>query len=136
MSTQEDRGIGEDLKLYIENKVQLLLIRLTDDISFLLANTIQRIVGILFVFCGVLFAWLALAFYLSELLQSNSLGFLVAAIPPLIAGFFIGKYRSKKLSKKIQAMMIKKLLDEIESNPSDDESNAHTDIDNNKTVEK
>lgn len=136
MSTQEDRGLGEDLKLYIEKKIQLLLIRITDDISFLLANSIQRVIGILFVFSGALFAWLALAFYLSELWQSNSLGFLAAAIPPFIAGFFIGKYKSFKLSKKIQTIMIKKLLNEIDSIKLKDEQDARTDMDNKKTVEK
>ncbi len=105
----DSNPIGKDFKTYIENRIQLLMISVTEQVSYLFADSLQKIIGIASMAVGFLFAWFALAYYLSELLQSLALGFLAAALPLLIFGFIFYKVGYKPLVKKFQRRLLKKM---------------------------
>jgi hypothetical protein len=108
-----------DIKSYIEKRVQLLSYTIAENVSAIIAEviaeSIQRITGLIFVSAGVLFAWIAFGFYLGELLESLSLGFLLSSLPPFLAGLVILKRKSKIVTEKIQAEIISKTLNKLEN---------------------
>lgn len=80
------RRIAEDLRSYVEKRLELFVLTLLERVTFILADTLQRIIGILLLAGGLLFAWFALSFFLSEWLGSHALGFLVGSLPLILAG--------------------------------------------------
>lgn len=111
--------LSDDIKSYIEKRIQLLSYTVAEHVSSIiaevLAESIQRIVGLFFVSGGVLFAWIALSFYIGELLGSVSLGFLLSSLPLFLAGLVILKRKSQIVTKKIQAEIISKTLNKLEN---------------------
>lgn len=122
----DDNPIGKDFKTYVENRIQLLMISLTEQVSFLLAESLQKIIGVASLAVGFLFAWFALAFYLSELLESLALGFLAAAIPLLLFGYIFSKIGYKPLSKKFQHSLLKKMSESFEVLPENPKESGIT----------
>ncbi|MEX0661167.1 MAG: hypothetical protein WD381_08275 [Balneolaceae bacterium] len=113
----DDNHIGKDFKTYIENRIQLTMISLTEQVSYLFADSLQKIIGIVAMAMGFLFAWFALAYYLSGLLESFALGFLVAALPLLLFGYIFSKVGYKPLVKKFQHGLLKKMSENFEILP-------------------
>lgn len=113
----EDNHIGRDFKTYIENRIQLVMISVTEQVSYLFADSLQKIIGIAAMAIGFLFVWLALAFYLSELMESFALGFLVAALPLLLFGYIFSKVGYKPLVKKFQHRLLNKMTENFQILP-------------------
>ncbi len=118
----DDNPIGKDFKTYVENRIQLVMISVTEQVSYLFADSLQKIIGIASMAIGFLFVWFALAYYLSELFNSLALGFLVAAIPLLLFGYIFSKVGYKPLVKKFQHDMLNKMsesFDVLPENPKE-----------------
>lgn len=115
--TIDDNHIGKDFKTYIENRIQLMMISLTEQVSYLFAESLQKIIGIVAMAIGFLFVWFALAYYLSELLESLALGFLLAALPLLLFGYIFSKVGYKPLAKKFQRSLLHKMTENFEIIP-------------------
>lgn len=113
----DDNPIGKDFKTYIENRIQLLMISLTEQVSYLFADSLQKIIGIAAMAVGFLFVWSALAFYLSELFESFAWGFLAAAIPLLLFGYIFSKVGYKPLVKKFQHSLLSKMSESFDVLP-------------------
>lgn len=113
----DDNPIGKDFKTYIENRIQLFMISITEQVSYLFADSLQKIIGIVVIAIGSLFAWFSLAYYLSELLESFALGFLAAAIPLLLFGYIFSKVGYKPLVKKFQHSLLNKMSEHFEILP-------------------
>lgn len=109
------REIIEDVRNYIEKRLELFVLTLTERVTFMLADAVQRIVGIFMLAGGVFFLWFAFSFYLSELVGSYSLGFLAGSLPLLIAGLIFVKLQPIVLTRKIQDGMLKQFLDAFDS---------------------
>lgn len=122
----EDNPIGKDFKTYIENRIQLIMISLTEQVSYLFAESLQKIIGIASMAIGFLFAWFALAYYLSALLESLALGFLAAAIPLLLFGYIFSKVGYKPLAKKFQHSLLDKMSESFEVLPENPKESGIT----------
>ncbi|MFO7847883.1 MAG: phage holin family protein [Balneolaceae bacterium] len=111
--SETDRNVhsspGRELVTYIENRIELLSITIAEEIANVVSASVQKLLGLLFLGAGVIFLWIALGFFLGELLNSQALGFALAAIPLLIAGSILHNRSSKGLEQKIQADIIDKL---------------------------
>jgi len=100
---------GTEIKRYVENRIELFSITVAEQIAAAVSASIQRFVGLLFLSFGAVFLWIALGFFLGEILNSQSLGFLLAALPLLFAGIILYNRSSKNLENKIQRDIIKKI---------------------------
>lgn len=98
-----------DVRKYVENRIELLSISIAEQIATAVSASIQKFVGLLFLSFGAAFLWIALGFFLGELLNSQALGFLIAALPLLIVGFIFYNRSSKNLEYRIQRDIIKKI---------------------------
>lgn len=108
--TEGIKEISRDVRLYVEKRFELFSLSISDQISFILADSLQRVIGFLLLAGGGFFLWMALGFYLGELLQSNSLGFLIASLPLLISGFLFLRIHPASVTKKIQTDILKQML--------------------------
>ncbi len=108
-SDDEDLNPGKDLKSYIESRVELFSISIAEQIASAASASIHKFVGILFLSVGAIFLWIALGFFLGELLDSQALGFLLAGLPLLFLGAILYNRSSKSLEEKIQTEIIQKV---------------------------
>lgn len=104
------KTITADLKLYVEKRVELLLLNVGEQVASWFAQSIQRVSGILLVFGGVVFLLVALAIYLGELLGSQSLGYVLVSLPLLILGLVLIYVRPRSIIERIQRQFESELL--------------------------
>ena len=105
------REMSRDVRKYVEKRLELFSLSISEQLSFILADSIQQIAGLLLFAGGFYFLWMALGFYLGELLESNSLGFLLASIPLLFGGILFLRIQPAGLTKKIQSDILNKMLE-------------------------
>jgi len=114
-SADEDLNPGKDLKSYIESRIELFSISIAEQIASAASASIHKFVGILFLSVGAIFLWIALGFFLGELLDSQALGFLLAGLPLFLFGIILYNRSSKNLEEKIQSEIIQKVTYQIGS---------------------
>jgi len=124
---------GADIRKYVENRIELFSITIAEQIATAISASVQKFVGLLFLSFGAVFLWIALGFYLGELLQSQALGFFLASLPLLFVGIILYNRSSKNIESKIQTDIIKKLAISFERSTS---SLASSDKENKKLTEE
>lgn len=119
---QRFKSITADLKLYIEKRVELLLLNVGEHLSRWFAESIQKIAGILLLTGGLIFLLVALAVYLGNLLDNPSLGYVIVSVPLLVMGllFFYLKPDSmlRSLQQHFELELIKALTAKINNEES------------------
>jgi len=113
--TDGKSDIADDLRLYIEKRVELFALTIAEQVSAIAANTIQKMIGILLLAGAAFFAWFALGFFVGEWLNSIGLGFLIVSVPLFLAGYIFLKMKSVSFTDKIQSDMIVKTISSLES---------------------
>ena len=128
-SSENGAGIKEtlnDIRDYLEKRLELFVLTLSDRITFMLADAIQRIVGILLLAGGFMVAWFALSFYLSELLGSHALGFLAGSLPLLIIGLIFVAVQPVVITRRIQYGMLSQFMAAFDAvRESEDENGSN-----------
>jgi len=100
---------GSDIRNYVENRIELFSITVAEQIAMTVSASIQKFIGLLFLSFGAVFLWIALGFYLGELLNSQALGFFLAALPLLFIGIVFYKRSSKTVEQKIHTDIVEKI---------------------------
>ena len=114
-NSNEKPGIGDEVRLYVEKRIELFTLTITEQVSAIAAHTIQKIVGILLITGAAFFAWFALGFFMGELLDNNGLGFLISSLPLFLTGYLFLKRKSLALTEKLQSEMISKTMDSLQA---------------------
>lgn len=109
-------GIGSDIRLYVEKRIQLLTITIAEQVSRIAAESVQKLIGLLLIAGGFFFVWFALGYFVGDLVNNIGIGFLIVSLPPLITGYIFFNSKSEKLTSKIQADMISKAMQSVEEN--------------------
>lgn len=109
-NSDSDRFVpGAEIRKYVENRIELFSISVAEQIATAISASIQKFLGLLFLSFGAIFLWIALGFFLGELLNSQALGFFLAALPLLLLGIILYNRSSKNLENRIQRDVIKKI---------------------------
>ncbi|MEX0945284.1 MAG: phage holin family protein [Balneolaceae bacterium] len=114
---EENYSLKEEIRAYIDARVQLFTMNIAEKISLIIADSVQKILGLTLLGASLYFFCFALAFYLGDFLDNYSIGFAIVAIPFLLFGAIFLNRKSKRLTEKIQADIIGKM---ITDNDSDD----------------
>lgn len=125
-SEQKD-SFRRELRVYVEKRIQLVSVAISEQISLMIAQSFQKLAGLLLLSSAVLFLWLALSFFLGDLLNNTSLGFLIASVPLFIFGFVFMRSSSRKITDRIQAQLISRLMDGFEESFKIEKSNQEED---------
>ncbi len=80
------QNLKKDLLTYLEKRIELIVIQITDPAAQFISGLLQQFFGVLIFFAGFIFLWVALALYLAEVLNSTVGGFLASGIPLLLIG--------------------------------------------------
>ena len=110
------KTITGDLKLYVEKRIELLLLNVGEQYSQWMAESIQRVAGIFLVFGAFVFLLVAVAIYLGELLDSPSLGYVIVSAPLLVAGLLFYYLKPRSLAENLQQHFETELLKALTQN--------------------
>lgn len=113
---QRLRNITADLKLYIEKRIELVMLNAGEHLSGWMAASIQRATGALLLLGGVCFLFVALAIYLGNVLENESLGYLLVSVPLLLVGLLFVSLKPEGLFDKIQQRFESEVIKAIEQN--------------------
>lgn len=120
------KAISADVKLYIEKRIELMMLDIGEHMSRFMAESMQKIGG-LFLLLGALVCLLvALAIYLGELLNSESLGYVLVSIPLLIFGFMFVYLKPKSLLNRIQDHFESEIIRAISPNGEEENKQRST----------
>ena len=111
----QKQSLKNDIHEYIEKRIQLVTFVIAEQISLIIANSFQRLLGMLMLSGAICFLLFALAIYIGNLLNSLSAGFAIVSVPLLIGGLLFFNKKSKKITEKIQAEIIGKVMENFES---------------------
>lgn len=87
-----------------------MVINIGEQYARWIAESIQRITGLIFLFGALVFLLIALAIYLGALLDSLSLGFVIVSVPFLICGYFFFNLKPESISKKLRVEFEEELI--------------------------
>ncbi len=108
------KSILRDVRLYVEKRLELFTITISEQVASILAESIHRIAGFLILGAGLMIFWFAIGYLLGELLESVWLGFLISSIPLILFGLLFVNLRPKWLTRKIQSDMVEQILNSID----------------------
>lgn len=111
---QRLRTISADLKLYFEKRIELVMLNAGQYISGWMAASLQRATGALLLLGGVCFLLVALAIYLGNLLESESLGYVLVSLPLLLAGLLFMYLKPRGLFEHLQDIFEDEVIRAIE----------------------
>ncbi len=109
--SEKNSSLKSEILLYVEKRIELISVAIAEQISLMIAQSFQKLIGMLLLSSAILFLWLALAFFLGDLLNNTALGFLIASAPLFLFGFIFSRSSSQTITERIQAELISKLMD-------------------------
>jgi len=112
--SEQKSGLAKEIRLYVEKRIQLTSVTIAEQVSLMIAQSLQKLIGILLLSSALLFLWLALSFYLGDLVNNTALGFLISALPLFLFGFIFSRANTKKITERIQADLIIKMMSTVE----------------------
>lgn len=118
---QRLRTISADLKLYIEKRIELVMLNAGEHLSGWMAASIQRATGAFLLLGGVCFLLVALAIYLGNLLDNESLGYVLVSLPLLLIGFLFMSLKPKGVFEQLQHIFEAEVIKAIEQNGKADQ---------------
>lgn len=118
--------LKQDLLTYVERRFELFIIQVTDPVARFLSGIIQQLFGLLLFFAGFMFAWAALALFLSELLNSYIVGLVVAAAPLILSGYLLFIRKPRFLYRIMHANLVSQIFDHIHVEPESQDGQKRT----------
>ncbi len=116
----QEESLTSEIRSYVEKRVQLLILTISERVSNIIANSVQKIMGMVLLCFAIYFIFLALGFYIGELLGNYSYGFAIVSSPFLLFGFILLKRKSNRITEKIQADIIEKMMVDVDEATDDD----------------
>lgn len=121
---QRLKTISTDIKLYVEKRLELLLLGIGEHISRWMAESIQKMTGILFLFGALMCLLVGLAIYLGNLLNQESLGYVIVSIPLMVIGVVLFCLKPKSLLKQLQHYFQSELIKAFAPNGKEEQQSA------------
>lgn len=111
---QRIRAITAELKLYFEKRLELKMLNIGEFISGWLAASIQRATGAILLLGGVCFLLVALAIFLGNVLENESLGYVLVSLPLLLAGGLFMYLKPRGVFEQLQQRFEVEVIKAIE----------------------
>lgn len=104
-----------EVRQYVEKRLELFSLTIAEQVSRILAESFQKLLGLFILSFAIFFFWFAIGFWVGELVGSISAGFAISAVPLFLVGFFLLKKTSRRITEKVQSELISKVIDEFDS---------------------
>jgi len=119
--SQRIKQVSNELKEYVETRIELLILNLSDKSTKWLGDLIQHGLSFLILGAGLLFGLIALGFYLGELLNSTPLGFAIIGGFLSIIGLLLVWIKPRGISRKIQDHIMHDVIEALGSKKEHEE---------------
>lgn len=113
------KQITNELKQYVETRLDLLVLNIGEQITKWLGESIQKLIGFTVLGIGVFFGMIALAIYIGELLGNVAIGYLIVSAPMILIGLLLASAKPKGIAKSIQNQFMDGILKSIEKKEQD-----------------
>ena len=113
--TESSRKITDDIREYVEKRIELATLSLSEQLAQIVADSMQKALGMVLLSLALFYAWFGLGFYIGGLIGMVSVGFFIASLPLFILGFVLYRRRSQKLTDKIKSELIGKVMENFDS---------------------
>lgn len=113
--TEDKKKITDEIREYVEKRIELATLSLSEQLAQIFADSIQKALGLILLSLALFYAWFGLGFYLGGLIGMVSVGFFIASLPLFILGYVLFKRSSQKLTDKIKAELVGKVMDNFDS---------------------
>lgn len=109
------KSMTGEVRQYVEKRLELFSLTIAEQVSRILAESFQKLLGLFILSFAIFFFWFAIGFWVGELVGSISAGFAISAVPLFLVGFFLLKKTSRRITEKVQSELISKVIDEFDS---------------------
>jgi len=117
---QRIKQVSNELKEYVETRIELLILNLSDKATLWLGDLIQHTFNLVILGTGLVFGLVALGFYLGELLESMAAGFGIIGGFLTLIGLILIIVKPNNVSRKIQNQIMRDVIDALESKKEDE----------------
>lgn len=107
--------LRQDMRSFVEKRIELLALDLTEPFSLIVAKVLQLTVGVIITLVGVVLALVAAAFALSERFDSHLAGFLTVGLPVAVIGVILSARNPRWLLGLIQGAFMNSILQNMDS---------------------
>ncbi len=114
--TEKLKSITAELRQYVEKRIELASLTISEQVSLVASQSLQQLIGILLIAAGAFFLWFGVAFLVGDLIDNTGLGFVIASLPVLIFGYVFLNRKSSKMTERIQAELMRKVMESVERN--------------------
>ncbi len=118
------RKLPGEFKALVEKRIELFTLEVGERISSLFAHAIYRIMGIVFIALGLILVLFAAANFVGNMLQSDSLGFLIVATPILVLGLLFFFRRPRSMVIAFRNKMLQQFLQDLTDQMSEFENDS------------
>lgn len=117
-----------ELKEYVDNRIELILLTVSEKLSEIIAESVQQIVVVLFYVIALILALFGLSYYMGEVVGNTALGFVIVSASILLIGIIIQIIKPTCLSNKIKKQLANKIIEENNAeNDKNQDNNPITD---------
>lgn len=120
------KKITDEVRQYIEKRLELFSLTIAEQVSRLLAESFQQILGLFILSFALFFFWFAVGFWVGGLIGSISAGFAISSVPLFLIGYLLMNRSSKGFTEKVQAQLISKVLDDFDSDQESEKIEGKT----------
>ncbi|OAN62071.1 hypothetical protein A8B79_03775 [Balneola sp. EhC07] len=118
---QRIKQVSNELKGYVETRIELLILNLSDKGTLWLGDLIQHTFNLIILGTGLLFGLIALGFYLGELLNSMPVGFGIIGGFLFLVGLILILSKPKNISRKIQSQIMHDVIEALDAKKDTEE---------------
>lgn len=108
------KQLSSELREYIETRIDLLVLNVSDQVTGWVSSSIQKIIGFSIIGSGLFFGMIALSIYLGELLHNEAIGYAIVALPLLLIGLILAFSKPFGITKTIQKQLMVGVLESLE----------------------
>jgi hypothetical protein len=109
------KSMTAEVRQYVEKRLELFSLTIAEQVSLILAESFQKVLGLFILSFALFFFWFAVGFWVGELIGSVSAGFAISSIPLFLVGFYLLNRTSKGFTEKVQSQLISKVIDDFDS---------------------
>lgn len=113
-NSEDLKDVVAELRLYVEKRIELISLTISEQVSLIAAQSFQQLIGILLIAAGIFFLWFGVGYLVGDLVNNTGLGFVIASLPVLLFGFIFLKQKSSNITQSIQAELISKVMENVD----------------------
>lgn len=119
-------NLKDEVRQYIEKRFQLFSLTIAEQVSLIVAESFLQILGLFILSFALFFFWFAVGFWVGGLIGSVSGGFAISSIPLFLTGYLLIRKGSKRITEKVQAELISKVIDDIDDDAEPEQIEGKT----------